>query len=539
MKHDFCRLLLAGAAIASLSSMAAPGDTKRFALPGWVELELVEVSGTSILPLQYLYTGKNPGNLMKVSAPTYWIGKFEVMQKQYEAVMNTNPSSLKDDRMPVNCVKWQDAVEFCDRLNHAFMGELPPGYRFDLPTVVEWAHAFVGGTTNNLRYAGSNDIEPVAWHGTSGEGGLIKFGSMHLVGLKRPNAVKAYDMSGNLSEYVFVADAKGGHMRMGGSYLLPEQYCEISGNTMIGRDATSPDAGFRVALVPVDAVDPDGKTKSMGTKGRVLLRSGCASLARKYLLEAMSLSNLTKEEGQRLRKAWIEADLACGYDVGDWKGLLAKLGARMKEFGYPLENVFEFWSMDRKDPGYREKKKSICEFYNDKKIHGYMMDIKDLPPTVAQHLGPTVSAKVQTVRCDFTGDGLKDLVVELAGRSSEEGEQYGFFERLPQQNTYRLIGEPIHTVGMCVLPGDGKDIKFLVMVKLTGEVIAPSVMDCTVVDKKPCLRVAWPLERSWCLGELVDEKVHLQAPFMGKRNAARVRYLAENNYVRPMCWAWR
>jgi len=147
---------------------------------------------------------------------------------------------------------------------------------------------------------------------------------------------------------------------------------------------------------------------------------------------------------------------------------------------------------------------------------------------------------VQTLSCDFTGDGYMDLVVELAGRATEDGELYGFFERLPEKkDEYRLIGEPICTVGMCALPGEGKEVKFLVMVKLTGDVIAPSVMDCTVVNKKPCLRVAWPLDRSYCLGELVNEKVHPDVPFMGKRNAERVRHLAEGNYVRPICWVWR
>jgi len=538
MKSHICRLLLTGVAVAALATNAAPGDTKRFALPGWVELELVEVGGTSRLPLQYLYTKKNKENLSLVNAPTYWIGKFEVMQKQYEAVMGTNPSSLKDERMPVNCVRWQDAVDFCDRLNHAFKGELPKGYRFDLPTVVEWAHAFTGAKTNALIYAGSDDLDSVAWHGVEGEGGIVKFDSMHLVGLKRPNAIKAYDMSGNLSEYVFVADAKGGHLHMGGSYRLPEKFCEVTGTALMGKDAISPDVGFRVALVPIKAVDPDGKTKSMGTKGRILLRSGCATLARKYLAEAMNFDDLSLQEAQRLRQSWIDADLACGYDIGSWEGLLMKLGLRMKEFGYSYEDIFRFWSLDRYTEEWTDLRQTIRKLYSNNKIYGMTCDIRDLPPDVVKHLGPTLSKKVQAVSCDFTGDGRRDLIVELAGCSNENGELYGFFEMLPSKG-YRLIGEPIRTVGMCILPDEGRGVQFLVLVKMSSEVVAAGVMDCTMVNKKPCLRVAWPLDRSYCLGELVNERVHRKVPFMGKRNAARVRHIAEGNYVRPICWPWR
>ena len=79
----------------------------------------------------------------------YWIGKYEVTQSLYTDVMGENPSNFRSygygaDR-PVECVSWNDAKTFCDKLNELYRDKLPAGYRFDLPTEAQWEFAARGG----------------------------------------------------------------------------------------------------------------------------------------------------------------------------------------------------------------------------------------------------------------------------------------------------------------------------------------------------------------------------------------------------------
>lgn len=523
-----------------LTAGANPGDTIRFALPGWVELELVEVSGQTKLPLQYLYTRKFSDNLIDVSAPTYWIGKFEITRKQYEAVMGETetPGNERDERLPVTNIKWKDAVEFCDRLNQVAIGDIPPGYRFDLPTIVEWAHAFDGGRTNSYRYSGSDDIDAVAWHGVGKDENVISYDSIHLPGLKQPNAVQAYDMSGNVAEYVFVADVNGGNIRMGGSYMWPEHYCELRGTAGVAKDGEFPDLGFRVALVQNEAKDPSGRSYAMGTKGRILLRSGCPELARKYLSHALELGGMSPAESKLLNDDWLKADKACGYDVGTWSGLLNKLTQMLEGMDYCVEDYLRFWNADPSKSGYDELRQTTRNRYRRQGIYGMRVDVRELPKEISRCFAPSTSKKVQAVLCDFTGDGLLDLVVEMAGHTDPNGEQYGFFER-KKEGGYELVGEPIRTVGMCVIHSKQKQVFFLVMIKRTDNVLTPGVIDCTEMNGKSCLRIGWPLERSYSISDRDAADLDARLPFIGKRTSAKVRRIAEGKYERPLCWPWK
>jgi formylglycine-generating enzyme required for sulfatase activity len=70
----------------------------------------------------------------------YWLGKYEVTQAEYEAVMGSNPSHFKGQRNPVETVSWNDAVAFCGKLTERERGagRLPAGYEYRLPTEAEW-----------------------------------------------------------------------------------------------------------------------------------------------------------------------------------------------------------------------------------------------------------------------------------------------------------------------------------------------------------------------------------------------------------------
>ena len=101
--------------------------------------------------------GRAPGREKQhkeIIAIPFYIGKYEVTQSLYETITGDNPSTFlqeKDDEdRPVENISWDDAVEFCEILNSVFKDFLPKGYRFDLPTQVQWEYACRAGTTTSL-----------------------------------------------------------------------------------------------------------------------------------------------------------------------------------------------------------------------------------------------------------------------------------------------------------------------------------------------------------------------------------------------------
>jgi WD40 repeat protein/formylglycine-generating enzyme required for sulfatase activity len=116
----------------------------------------------------------------------FYMGKYEVTQEQYEAMMGNNPSKIKGAKLPVTEVSWLDCQEFIKKLNAKTNG----GYR--LPTEAEWEYACRAGTTTAYSFGDSitKDEANVAW-GTSTK----------MVGSYKPNAFGLYDMHGNVWEW--------------------------------------------------------------------------------------------------------------------------------------------------------------------------------------------------------------------------------------------------------------------------------------------------------------------------------------------------
>jgi len=126
-----------------------------------------------------------------VNVKDFFIGKYEVTQKEWQEIMGSNPSYYKGcSSCPVEQVSWEDVLAFINIVNAKY------GENFRLPTEEEWEFAARGGVNSkDFRYSGSNNANDVAWwKDNSG-------GKPHSVGRLKPNELGIYDMSGNIWEW--------------------------------------------------------------------------------------------------------------------------------------------------------------------------------------------------------------------------------------------------------------------------------------------------------------------------------------------------
>ena len=196
------------------------------------------------------YDNEKPVHSVTLSG--YYIGKTEVTQALWKAVMGSNPSYFKGDNLPVEQVSWDDCQKFIRKLNAL------TGQNFRLPTEAEWEFACRGGNNScGYKYSGSNYIDNVAWYdGNSGN-------KTRPVATKLPNELGIYDMTGNVWEWC--SDWKGdyssgaqtnpkgpydgsGRVIRGGSWCFSAGFCRSSSRYYFSPDLRFNGHGLRLSL---------------------------------------------------------------------------------------------------------------------------------------------------------------------------------------------------------------------------------------------------------------------------------------------------
>lgn len=249
--------------------------------------------GTTPPPADFVFVqgGTFHNGTSNVTLSSFYIDKYEVTQASYQAVMGTNPSYFSGNpNRPVEQVSWFNAIEYCNRrslqegltpcYSYSTYGTNPSnwpagwntsssnhtnvscnwsanGYR--LPTEMEWMYAAKGGNqSQGYTYSGSNTIGNVAWYSSNSSSRTWD------VGLKDPNELGTFDMSGNVWEWVWdifggypsgsqnnPTGASSGYLRVlrGGSWSNDANVCTVSFRN--SAYATDTDSGFGFRIVRV------------------------------------------------------------------------------------------------------------------------------------------------------------------------------------------------------------------------------------------------------------------------------------------------
>jgi formylglycine-generating enzyme required for sulfatase activity len=216
-------------------------------------IEMIEVRGGSFMMGDHNKQNKDALPLHKVSLDSYYVGRTEVTQQLWEAVMGYNNSTYKGEYRPVESIDYEEIMSFLKKLNAM------TGIKFRLLTEAEWEFAARGGLfSKGYVYSGSDNLEEVGWTGNTNPTKVT-----HNVANKAPNELGIYDMTGNVWEWC--SDYNGAytseeqknptgpaketwHEARGGSYRHYAYWCQVCYRDLRYPASKDDGLGFRLAM---------------------------------------------------------------------------------------------------------------------------------------------------------------------------------------------------------------------------------------------------------------------------------------------------
>jgi len=220
-----------------------------------VKLGMVWISRGSFemgSPSSEQYRDKDEGPVHRVELDGFWMGKYEVTQVQWKAIMENNPSYFRGDSLPVETVSWNNAMEFCKKLSEK------TGKKYTLPSEAQWEYTCRAGSSTKYCFGDSDSsLGDYAWYASNSNS------QTHPVGEKKPNGWGLYDMYGNVEEWCldwydenYYSNSPSKNpvnlissnfwVIRGGSWLTTPWNCRSADRIWVDPDLRSRNFGFRV-----------------------------------------------------------------------------------------------------------------------------------------------------------------------------------------------------------------------------------------------------------------------------------------------------
>ena len=487
-------------------------------IDGGMKWRFVPVVGTSRLPLDFMRTGENREKTEPVTMPKFWIAEKMVTEGEFAALMGRKVREGRNADQPLAEVEWEVTLDFCEKFTQRYSAQMPINCIASMPTMIEWAHA-------------------------------VKLADARLKDL----------FKGNIGTYLFTRSNDGGFLHtLRNAGEKTDLATELA---IIPKRASRSFVGLRMVLVDMAGgqtfVGRKQIDNTIVSRGVILVQYGIFERAKKFLRHALAKGILSADERKRVDGALAFAEKEHEHDFEDWSGLVVRAASFAEKRGFLAQPFARTWA-EQSLTGLSENMVVAAE-YRKWGVVGEWRRIGDLPPYVRKEqcaLGKkdyiliygkeneepykyeytiTDSNLVQVLRCDFTGDGREDMVVENFCSTGSAGYNYSFYEA-ETDGTYRKVDE-VQFVGLCVLPRkDGKGCGFIVLGKVGNPVLTASLyvfkggkLECEDAARKPFYML-----------DAEEDRIYMMAPFIGAGYGLGWKHLESSGiWFRPVYWPWK
>ena len=482
---------------------------------GEKEWRFVPVKGESRLMLsEIMMTEEGQDRKAVLSMPLFWISEKPVSEGDFAAWTGRKAREGRSAEQSVAEIEWEEALACCEMFTKRYASQLPRGVFATLPTSREWTHA-----------------------------------------------VKVLDypdwLDGETGTFLFTRNQEGGFLCSPGKGMdIPYDLANTFVN--IPKRDKREYAGLRMVLADIGGgklrLDGQPFDDAMVTRGALLAECGFLEQAKNHLEKVLSEGNLSPEQRERAKPALEFARQNRGTGFEDWSSFVTLSARAAEKKGFEVQPFAYLWSM--LGSGVEMENEEVAEAYAKTGIWGEWVAIGDLPEDVREHqsLGETHSVArlkddgiersefkigpaipVQVLRCDFTGDGVEDMVVETFGSVGSAGYWYDFFAGRPDGS--HVLCESLQTVGLCAIPKSGGGAcGFLHFGKVENPVLAATIL--TFREGKAVYDRA--VEKDTAMIDAFPDRIYAAAPFIGAGYGLGWAILEGRGvWYRPLFWPWK